>query len=92
MLSLAVDWEIISSNPAYRIKTAKPPAGRVRYLQPGEVRALLFACAPWCPIVGIAVTTGMRRGEILNLRRLDVDLEGGRVLLPQTKNGDARIV
>jgi len=93
MLSLAVDWEIIPSNPAYKIKTSKPPAGRLRYLQPGEVKALLFACPIWLrPIVGIAVSTGMRRGEILNMRHLDVDLEGGRVLLPQTKNGDARIV
>jgi integrase len=30
----------------------------------------------------------MRRGEILGLRRLDFDLEGSRVMLPQTKNGD----
>ena len=34
----------------------------------------------------------MRRGEILGLRWLDVDAEHGRVLLPQTKNGDGRIV
>jgi len=93
MLSLAVDWEILPSNPAYRIKTAKPPAGRVRYLQPGEVKALLFACPVWLrPIVGIAVSTGMRRGEILGLRHLDADLDGGRVLLPQTKNNDSRVV
>jgi len=34
----------------------------------------------------------MRRGEILNLRWLDVDLRGARILLPQTKNGEERIV
>jgi len=34
----------------------------------------------------------MRRGEILKLRWLDIDLNGARVLLPQTKNGEGRIV
>jgi integrase len=36
--------------------------------------------------------TGMRRGEVLGLRWLDVDLAGGRIILPQTKNGDGRVV
>jgi integrase len=34
----------------------------------------------------------MRRGEILGLRWLDVDSKNGRILLPQTKNGEGRIV
>jgi integrase len=34
----------------------------------------------------------MRRGEVLTLRWLDVDQAGGRILLPQSKNGDGRIV
>jgi integrase len=34
----------------------------------------------------------MRRGEILSLRYLDVDLVHGCILLPQTKNGEGRIV
>ena len=60
---------------------------------PEELRAVLEACPEWLrPIVGIAVATGMRRGEILGLRWLDIDRSGGRVLLPQTKNGDGRIV
>ncbi|MBV9572587.1 MAG: site-specific integrase, partial [Acidobacteriales bacterium] len=44
------------------------------------------------PIVILAVSTGMRRSEVLGLRWLDVDLLNGRILLPQTKNGDGRIV
>lgn len=34
----------------------------------------------------------MRRGEILGLRWLDVDTIHDRIMLPQTKNGDGRIV
>jgi integrase len=34
----------------------------------------------------------MRRGEILGLRWLDADRKGERVFLPQTKNGEGRVV
>ena len=34
----------------------------------------------------------MRRGELLGLRWLDIDRKGGRILLPQTKNGEGRTV
>lgn len=34
----------------------------------------------------------MRRSEILGLRWLDVDLSNCRILLPQAKNGEGRIV
>ena len=42
-------------------------------------------CGPCCRY-------GMRRGEVLGLRWLDIDFKGGRIMLPQTKNGDGRIV
>jgi integrase len=93
LMRLAVEWEIIPFNPAQGMKAPKVPAGRVRYLQPAELKALLESSPKWLqPIVGLAVSTGMRRSEILGLRRLDVDLHGSRVVLPQTKNGDGRIV
>lgn len=93
LLGLAVEWELIPVNPAHGVKPPKVPAGRVRYLQPAELRAVLEACPGWLrPIAGVAVSTGMRRGEILGLRWLDVDFKGGRIMLPQTKNGEGRIV
>jgi integrase len=93
MFNLAIDWELISVNPCERVKPPRVPAGRVRYLQPTELRAVLEACPLWLrPIVAILVTTGMRRGELLGLRWLDVDRAGNRLLLPQTKNGDGRVV
>lgn len=93
LLRLAVEWEIIPFHPAQGVKSPKVPAGRVRYLQPKELRVLIEACQDWLrPIVALAVSTGMRRSEILKLRWLDVDLEHHRILLPQTKNGEGRIV
>ena len=93
LFNLAVEWEIVPVSPARLIKAPKLPAGRMRYLQPTELRALLEACpAGLREIVALAVSTGMRRGEILSLRFLDVDLRNHRIMLPQTKNGEGRIV
>jgi integrase len=93
LLNLAVEWEIIPFNPSQGVKSPKVPAGRMRYLQPKELRLLLDACSEWLrPIVALAVSTGMRRGEILGLRWLDVDTIHSRIMLPQTKNGDGRII
>lgn len=93
LLGLAVEWELIPANPAHGVKPPRVPAGRVRYLQPTELRTVLEACPEWLrPIACLAVATGMRRGEVLGLRWLDIDLKGGRIVLPQTKNGEGRIV
>jgi integrase len=93
LFALALEWDLISINPAHGVKPPRVPAGRVRYLQPTELRAVLVACPEWLrPIVVLAVSTGMRRSEILGLRWLDVDQPGNRIMLPQTKNGDGRIV
>ena len=94
MLNLAVfDWEIITFNPAQGVKSPKVAPGRVRYLQPTELRLLMSACLEWLrPIVALAVTTGMRRSEILRLRWLDMDIAHQRLLLPQTKNNEGKVV
>ena len=93
LLGLCVEWELIPVNVASRVKPPRVPAGRVRYLQPTELHTVLAACPEWLrPIAGLLAFTGMRRSEVLGLRWLDVDTAGGRIMLPQTKNGDGRIV
>jgi len=93
LLGLAVEWEIIPFNPTHRVKSPRLPAGRVRYLQPTELKLLIEACLDWLqPIVAIAASTGMRRSEIVSLRWMDLDTVHDRIMLPQTKNGEHRIV
>jgi integrase len=93
LFSLAVEWEIVPVNPAQRIKSPKLPPGRVRYLQPTELKAVLEACPNGLrEIVALLVSTGMRRGEVMGLRYLDVDIQNGRIVLPQTKNNTSRVV
>jgi len=87
----------IETNPMRRVRKLKEPRGRVRRLTKPEVKDLLAACrASRNPnlhlAVLLAVSTGMRRGEILGLRREHVDRERKRVVLERTKNGDRRAV
>jgi integrase len=93
LFSLAVEWEIVPVSPARSVKAPKLPPGRVRYLQPTELKAVLEACPDGLrQIVALLVSTGMRRGEVMGLRYLDVDIQNRRILLPQTKNNTSRVV
>lgn len=40
----------------------------------------------------IALHTGMRLGEILNLRHRDLDFRSGLILIPDSKNGEPRYI
>ena len=42
------------------------------------------------PIIVVALNTGMRRGEILNLKWHDVDFKRDIIYLTLTKNGERR--
>ena len=42
--------------------------------------------------VVLALSTGMRQAEQMNLRWSDVDLRNGRIVLQDTKNGDRRAI
>ena len=98
VLSVACrEWEWLESSPMQRVRKLKEPRGRVRYLSDDERKALLKACEKWedpylYTIVILALSTGMRRGEIMSLTWGDVDLERHRIVLQQTKNGERRLV
>jgi len=71
--------------------------GRTRYLSPDEVERLLTACQQsrnkrLYLLVLPAVSTGARRGELLNLRRQDIDTSRGLVIFSITKSGYPRVV
>jgi hypothetical protein len=46
-LRLAVEWQLIHSNPADRAKLPRLPEGRTRYLSPPELKAALKAAPEW---------------------------------------------
>jgi integrase len=102
------EWGWVDDNPLRKVRKPKEPRGRVRFLSDDEVlpdgvkvegerSRLLKACKdsenPYIyTIVVLALSTGMRQGEILNLHWQDVDLSSGRIILHETKNDERRTV
>ena len=76
IFSLAVDAEIIETNPCFRVKKLKLNNQRMRVLSLEEEAGLFAALGDnelVKNIVTVALHTGMRRGEIFNLKWFDVD-------------------
>ncbi len=89
MLTKAVEWGILSDNPARRIKLFREDNRRLRYLTPEEIKALLEACSPTMrQVVILALHTGMRKGEILNLLWENINLRERYIELLNQKNGE----
>jgi integrase len=91
------EWHWLNDNPLRRVTRESESAGRVRYLSDAERSRLIAACQAselraLELIVMLAITTGMRRGEILGLRWADVDLKRRQAVLNKTKNQERRSV
>jgi integrase len=92
-LQQAVDWEMLARNPTDKLKPPKVEHTKMRALDALETAALLEATRPYrlfMPVL-LAVTCGMRRGEITALRWDSVDLANAQVEIrlstEQTRNG-----
>lgn len=89
-------WEWLDDTPMRKVKKLKEPRGRVRFLSDDERERLLMTCKESTYrflyfIVVLGLSTGMRKGEILNLKwSTNVDLLRGRLLLFDTKNNESR--
>src|SRR5438093_7122053 len=94
MFSLAVEWELLEESPMQGIKFLRENNARTRYLSLEECQRLIASCiAPHIrAIVTVALHTGMRLSEILNLRWQDLDFSSGFILVQDSKNGQARQV
>jgi hypothetical protein len=76
------EWEWISENPVKKITKPSVSNSRQRYLSQDEKERLLTEvnkskCPVLLPITVLALSTGMRASEIMNLRCKDIDLEQG---------------
>lgn len=90
-LGLAVRWGYIERNPVVGLDPLKEGRRVYRVLTPAEQAAYLSACRPdFKTFAWLALRTGMRRGELQDLRVRDVDTWRSLVSLPQTKAGVAR--
>jgi integrase len=92
MLNKAVEWEQLDESPMKRLKFLRENNARLRYLSLEECETLINAClVPHMrAIVTVALHTGMRLGEILDLKRPDLDFATGVLTVRDSKNGEKR--
>ena len=91
------EWLWLEDNPAKKVKRPTEPDGRTRFLDDDERQRLLIACkessSEWLYMcVILALSTGMRKAELMELKWQDVNLKEGYLILHKTKNGTKRRV
>jgi len=91
------EWEWLDSNPMKKVSKPKEPRGRVRYLSDDERERLLQACKESdnkliYTVVILALSTGMRLGEVTGIKWADIDMKRGSIVLHETKNDERRAV
>jgi len=84
----------ISNNPCREIQSLTENNKRIRFLSKEEKSRLIKAAkiigGKFYLCIFMALTTGMRKGELINLNWSDIDFEKGLAILSDTKNGSER--
>ncbi|GBD85023.1 putative prophage phiRv2 integrase [bacterium BMS3Abin02] len=84
VLRLAIRNSYIAKNPAEGITLPEPPK-RDRYLTPFEVARLADALTPvYDALVLVMAFGGLRWGEAVALRRRDIDIQRGRLMVSRS--------
>jgi integrase len=67
------------------------PPGRIRVLNPTEISALLAAekDQKYCTMFMLAITSGLRQGELIGLKWTDVDWKASQVAVERSFNNQA---
>lgn len=96
ILSYAVECQVLESNPARKVRKLKQDNQRYRYLSRAEESALVEALQQ-SPVylqslVVLAIETGMRRGELLELQWEQIDLNLQTIYIKRSKSGRPRVI
>jgi integrase len=84
-LRQAVRWQLLHRNPAEAVTPPSVTDREIAVFDDAQIGVLLNAARPtrlYVPIM-VAVTTGLRRGEVLGLRWSDLDLAAGCLTVAQ---------
>jgi integrase len=93
LLNTAIrDYDFLENNVVHQVQKPPLPPGRVRYLTDEERSRLLVECrksknSRLYTLVILAMYTGLRRGNLLKLRRQNIDVEQRTITVERTKNG-----
>jgi len=85
-LGQALRWDLVVRNVCDAVDPPKVIRTEIRALNPGEARRLLAAAAddPLEALYVLALTTGMRQGELLGVKWQDIDLDNGSLQVRRT--------
>jgi len=87
------EWGInLQNNPVSMVSLPKVGNGRDRRLEFGEEEKLLSVSGELKRIIIVALETGMRRGEILNIKKSHIDFARQTLLIPLTKTDTPRTI
>ncbi len=93
MFNKGVGWKLTSDNPTSGITLLRENGARTRFLDGDEIQQLLTAASEsFRPILITALHTGMRKGEILNLKWADVDFTNRIITVQESKSGKKRML
>ena len=88
ILSTAVEWQIITSNPCQRVKRPKVRQNTPSYLDEEETRRMLELLEnegiQQKTMIYLLVFLGLRRGELVGLKWSDIDFENNTVNIDRT--------
>lgn len=84
-LKQAVRWQLLPRNPAEAVEAPRPERRPMQALPAAELGRIIQEARSTRFYMGIllAISTGLRRGEVLGLRWSDVDLERRRISVSQ---------
>jgi len=93
MYKKAIEWGNAKENPLDNAKHFKEDNKIIRFLEEEEISRLIEACSDRLrPIVTTALNTGMRRGEIFNLKWSDIDFKRKLINVHKTKNKERKTI
>jgi excisionase family DNA binding protein len=93
IFNVAIDWGYASSNPVSKVKFFSEKENiRERVLDEcdEEPRLLKAAVTYLEHMIVVALNTGMRKGEVFNLRWKNVDIERKQISIKESKSGRER--
>ncbi|HEX3035839.1 MAG TPA: tyrosine-type recombinase/integrase [Thermodesulfobacteriota bacterium] len=93
MFTKAIEWGLVTSNPVKKVKLFPEKPKKERVLSDEEFQKLYDASSDFLkPILIIAINSGMRRKEIITLKKEDINLKQEFITVRESKNNDSRII
>ena len=94
MFTKAMEWDQVESSPCVKVWKLKENNARTRFLTDEEIERLMKAALlpKLRQVITVFINTGMRKGELQNLKWLDLDFDRNLITLPRTKNGKVHYI